>query len=150
MIARWSLPWILLYFLVGVVEGGEVAHVRIGDRAVITVEVARTEEEKIRGLSGRDGLAPGRGMLFVYEAPVRSAMWMSGMRFPLDILWIRDGRIVAVVKGAKPPAPGELPQTFTPSEAVHYVLEVSAGFADRHDIALDDPVHVDLGGGGAE
>ena len=150
MIARRSLPWILFCLLAAVVGAVEAAQVRIGSRVVVTVEVARTEENKVRGLSGRDSLVPGRGMLFAYEAPAWPLIWMQGMRFPLDILWIRDGRVVAMVKEAKPPTPGELPQTFTPLEAVHYVLEVPAGFVDRYGVALDDPVHVNLESGGAQ
>lgn len=151
MIIYRSLPRILLcLLLVAVAEVAEAAQVRIGDRAVVTVEVAHTETEKVRGLSGRDGLAPGGGMLFVYQAPARPLIWMRGMRFPLDILWIRDGRVVDFVKGAKPPAPGDLPEIFSPPQAVQYVLEVPAGFVDRYGIALDDPVHVNLDRGGAQ
>ncbi len=122
--------------------GGEV---RIKDRVAVTVEVARTEAEKVRGLSGRDGLAPAQGMLFVYEIPVRPVMWMQGMRFPIDILWIRDGRVVDLVREAKPPTPGEAPEVFVPREEAQYVLEVPAGFAERNGIARDDPVQIGLG-----
>jgi hypothetical protein len=150
MITRRSLPWILVCVLTAGVEVAAGAQVRIGDRAVVTVEVAQTEAEKIRGLSGREGLAPGRGILFVYEAPARPLIWMRGMRFPLDILWIRDGRVVDLVTGAKPPAPGEAPQVFSPREEVHYVLEVPAGFAKRHGVRLDDPVQINLERGGEQ
>lgn len=33
------------------------------------------------------------------------------------------------------------------NEAVHYVLAVPAGFADRYGVALDDPVDVELESG---
>jgi hypothetical protein len=126
------------------VQAGGAARVRIGDRVVVAAEVARTEAEKVRGLSGRESLGPGAGMLFVYEVPARPLIWMRGMRFPLDILWIRDGRVVDLVRGAKPPAPGEAPQEFAPREAVQYVLEVPAGFAERYRIVLNDPVEIRL------
>lgn len=144
MIARQLLPWVLLFLLVTAARVVEAGQVRIGDRVVVTVEVARTEAEKVRGLSGREGLAPNRGMLFVYEGQARPLIWMQGMRFPLDILWIRDGRVVGVVKGAKPPAPGAVPEVFAPSENVQYVLEVAAGFAERYGVVLDDPVEITL------
>ena len=150
MIVRRSLPRVLLCLLVVVAEVAEAAQVRIGDRAVVTVEVAHTETEKVRGLSGRDGLAPGRGMLFVYQAPARPLIWMQGMRFPLDILFIQDGRVVDLVKGANPPAPGATPEVFAPREKVQYVLEVPAGFADRYGVVLSDPVKIDLGRGGVQ
>lgn len=144
MIVRWRLGWILLCLLPILAEAGARGEVRIGNRVAVTVEVARTEAEKVRGLSGRDRLAPDRGMLFVYEAPARPRIWMRGMRFPLDILWIRDGRIVDLVRGAKAPAPGEAPQEFAPREDAQYVLEVPAGFVERQGIAVGDRVEVRL------
>jgi uncharacterized protein len=139
-----SIFWVLLCVLTVGFEGAEGSRVRIADRVVVTVEVARTEAEKVRGLSGREGLGPRQGMLFVYEAPVQPLIWMRGMRFPLDVLWIRDGRVVDLVRGAKPPAPGEAPQVFAPREEVQYVLEVAAGFVERHGIALNDTVKIHL------
>ncbi|MFQ5848402.1 MAG: DUF192 domain-containing protein [Candidatus Methylomirabilales bacterium] len=150
MIGRRYLPWILLCLLTAVAEAAGGGQVRIGDRVAVTVEVARTEAEKIRGLSGRERLQPDGGMLFVYEVPVRPLIWMRGMRFPLDILWIRDGRVVDLVQGAKPPIPGEAPQVFAPREEVQYVLEVPAGFAERHGIVLADPVVIRLEKGRAQ
>lgn len=150
MIVRWLFPWVVLGLLATVAQVAEGSQVRIGDRVVVTVEVARTEAEKILGLSGRDGLMPGGGMLFVFETPSRPLIWMQGMRFPLDILWIRDGRVVDLVKEAKPPAPGEPPEVFAPPEDVQYVLEVPAGFVDRYGIVLDDPVQINLRKGGVE
>jgi len=144
VIVRWRLGWILLCLLPVLAEAGGRGEVRIGNRVAVPVEVARTEAEKTRGLSGRDRLAPDRGMLFVYEAPVRPLIWMRGMRFPLDILWIRDGRVVDLVRGAKAPTPGEAPQEFAPREDAQYVLEVPAGFAERHGIAVGDRVEMRL------
>ncbi len=144
MIDRRCLAGVLLFLLTVAAEAAEVGRVQIGNRVVVTVEVARTEAEKIRGLSGRENLAPGAGMLFVYEAPARPVIWMRGMRFPLDILWIRNGRIVGLVHGAKPPAPGEAPPVYAPREEVQYVLEVPAGFAEHHEIVPNDSVEIHL------
>ncbi len=144
MIGWRRLSWIILFLLTAVAEAAGEGQVVIRNRVVETVEVARTDAEKIRGLSGREDLAPGEGMLFVYEAPVRPVMWMRGMRFPRDILWIRDGRVVDLVRGAKPQVPGEAPKVFAPREEAQYVLEVPAGFVDRYGILLRDPVDIQL------
>lgn len=136
-------PWIFCLLATTAVAAGR-GQVLFGDRVVVRIEVARTELEKTRGLSGREGLAPGEGMLFVYEEPARPAIWMWGMRFPLDILWIRDGRVVDLVTDVMPPPPGETPRIFSPREAAQYVLEVPAGFVERYGIVLNDPVQIRL------
>jgi len=111
--------------------GGSVL---LGGRVAVRVEVAVTEEEKARGLSGRPDLGPGAGMLFAYPAPGLRSMWMLGMRFPLDFLWIRDGRIVDLFERIPPPRPGEPPLTVTSPEPARYILELPAGFIRAHGL----------------
>jgi len=118
--------------------------VLFGDVEVF-VEVADTPWERSRGLSDRDMLPDGRGMLFVFENPGKYAFWMYRMRFPLDIIWVsEDGRVVHIVENAPPcPANGPCP-SYQPSEDALYVVEVNAGFAEKHGIRLGSKVHIDL------
>ena len=54
---------------------------------------------RFRGLSGRDGLKCGEGLLL---RPCR-AVHMLGMRFPLDVVFTgADGRVVAVYENLQP------------------------------------------------
>jgi uncharacterized protein len=110
----------------------------IAGRTTLTVEMARTPVEKMRGLSGRVALTRGHGMVFVYETPQPISIWMKDMRFSLDILWIRDGRIVHIEKQAPPLRPGGPEQIYTATGDL--VLEVPAGFADRENVHVGDPV----------
>lgn len=114
----------------------------IAGRVRLTVELARTPEEQVRGLSGRKSLRPGHGMLFVYERTQPVSIWMKDMRFPLDILWIRAGRIVAIEKDAPPLAPVGPERVYTATADL--VLEVPAGFTDRQKIRVGDGVQVTL------
>ena len=59
----------------------------IGD-VVLPVELAITPEERRQGLSDRPSLAPGTGMLFVFESDGHRQFWMKNMHFPLDMVWI--------------------------------------------------------------
>jgi hypothetical protein len=65
----------------------EISQVLIGGNA-INIEIVETGEDRSRGLSGREGLEPDSGMLFVFESPGRHGIWMRDMNFPIDILWI--------------------------------------------------------------
>ncbi len=104
---------------------------------VVRVELARTAEERTRGLGGHAPLGADEGMLFVFPELGRHSFWMKGMTFALDIIWIRDGQVVYVVADVPPPRPGtadsELP-IYTPPATANYVLEVPAGFAARWSI----------------
>jgi uncharacterized membrane protein (UPF0127 family) len=114
----------------------------IAGRVTLTVELARTLEEQVRGLSGRPGLKPGHGMLFVYDRPRPVSIWMKDMRFPLDIIWVQAGRIVAIEKHAPPLASAGRERVYTVTADL--VLEVPAGFTDRQKIRVGDSVQATL------
>jgi len=114
----------------------------IAGRVNLTVEVARTSAEQIRGLSGRPDLKPGHGMLFVYDRPQSVGIWMKDMRFPLDILWIRGSRIVKIEKQAPPLDPQGPERIYTATADL--VLEVPAGFTDHRRIRVGDTVRTSL------
>ncbi|MEM2238061.1 MAG: DUF192 domain-containing protein [Candidatus Caldarchaeum sp.] len=112
----------------------------------ILVEVADTPEKRALGLSGRDMLPEGWGMLFVFKKPVRYSFWMYGMSFPLDVIWIsEDGRVVYVVENAKPCPVDDICQPYEPSEDALYVAEVNAGFLKKYQIGVGSRVVVELG-----
>jgi uncharacterized membrane protein (UPF0127 family) len=93
----------------------------------VAVELARTRADQVQGLSDRPELAWGRGMLFQYPTASFQRFWMKRMHFAIDMVWIRDGRLVDITHRAPPAPPGardsELP-TYGPRELVDSVLEV--------------------------
>ncbi len=120
--------------------------VTIGDD-VIRVEVARTAQERERGLSGRDGLGPDAGMIFPFETAGHPGFWMQGMRFDLDLVWARDGRIVEIHERVPRPPPGPDPNApplpvYRPRSPADLVLEVPAGAAARRGWKVGDALEI--------
>ena len=54
--------------------------IKVGDD-IFLIEIADTAEERTRGLSGRLGLTPNRGMLFLFPKPDLYVFWMKDMKF---------------------------------------------------------------------
>ena len=104
----------------------------------LSVEVADTALRQIRGLSRRPSLGEYEGMLFVYENPQILSFWMKDMYFPIDIIWIDENRTVAGI--VRHVSPDTFPQTFSSLVLVQYVLEVQAGWVDRHGLVPGDPI----------
>ena len=102
-----------------------------------TVEIARTDAERTRGLMFREHLDPDAGMLFLYVEDQPVAMWMRNTLIPLDMLFIaRDGRIVKIAERAVP-----LSETVIGSEgSVAAVLELNGGTAERLGLRRGDRV----------
>lgn len=95
--------------------------IEIGDK-IYNVEVARTDEEKIKGLQGKTSLGSDEGMLFIYEEPGNIAFWMKDTEIPLDIVFMdEDGEVISVKQGQ----PND--ETLLEEDDVMYVLEVNQG-----------------------
>lgn len=96
------------------------------------VEVAVTTEEQRLGLANRDDLAETGGMIFPFKPPQLVSFWMKDMRFPLDIVWISNNKVIGVANDLPIPKTGTdvtaLP-TYHPPAAVDYVLELNRGQA---------------------
>lgn len=114
-------------------EGGLV----IGGTEV-KVEIADTDPERSQGLSGREGLLPNHGMLFVFDSPGYHAFWMKDMKFSIDIIWINaDSKVVWIEKNLSPET---YPNLYKPPEPAKYVLEVPAGFVEEHGVVIGSVV----------
>jgi len=63
----------------------------------ISVEVAKTETERERGLMGRRSMGETEGMLFVFDRDQRMAFWMKDTPLPLSIAFLSaEGRVLEI------------------------------------------------------
>ena len=95
----------------------------------IPVEVSDTPEKRSLGLGKRDKLKKGWGMLFVFEKRIPHSFWMKNMRFPIDIIWLDNQRIVELAENVPPPQEGESPKVMEPRLPSNFVLELESGRA---------------------
>jgi len=112
-------------------ETGTVVLEAGGKTVRVEVEVARTPEQRAKGLMFRKELASYRGMLFLFDREEMQSFWMKNTYIPLDMVFIdRKLKVVGVVENAEP--------LTTSSRRVQgpsiYVLEVRGGFARAHGI----------------
>lgn len=111
--------------------------------ATFQVELARTPKEKVEGLSGRENLSQDAGMLFLFDKPSYYTFWMRGMKFPLDMIFILDDKVVAVFENL-PPATEENPPQYGSDILADKVLEINAGEARKNNIKVGDSVVIEI------
>jgi uncharacterized membrane protein (UPF0127 family) len=98
------------------------------------VLIADTNAEREKGLGERDSL-PQDGMLFIIDPPVPTGIWMKGMRFALDVVWLSQGKVVHIEHNLLP-APGQTsPPVFGPDTAVDAIVELAAGRVNELGLA---------------
>ena len=116
--------------------------VRIGNKT-FDVELALTADQQALGLGERDSLTDNSGMLFVFKPARTTTFWMKDMRFNLDMVWIRDGKVVDITRDAPAPDPQAVPADlpiYSTDQAVDYVLEIKAGSSD--ELKIGDHVEI--------
>jgi uncharacterized protein len=109
---------------------------RIGTVAV-EAEVADEIDERTIGLMGREELADGKGMLFVFREPQAMNFWMRDTLVPLSIAYINATGIIREIHELKP-----LDETAAQSafRDLVYALEVPQGWFQRNKILPGDRI----------
>mgnify|MGYP001559627501 FL=1 len=112
------------------------------NHARVQVDLARTQEERRIGLSGRAELQSGEGMLFLHSDNTVRFYWMKDMLIPIDIIWV-DGDTVA---GFLEQVPVQRPPYLLYSSVVPVdkVLEVQAGFVATNNVKVGDVLDIEL------
>lgn len=123
----------------------KIGKLQIGDD-VIKVELADTSEKITKGLSGRTKIGAD-GMLFMFAEKKIPGFWMIDMKFDLDMVWIRDNKIIFINKNVPAPAEGTPPsqlEIYSPPGLVDIVLEIPAGKSDQYGWKSGDAVDLML------
>lgn len=113
--------------------------ITLGDKE-LNVWIAGTTREKRVGVSLLDKLEKEEGMIFTFKIPMRYGFWMRGVGFPIDIIWIRRGKVIGVTDNI--PAGKGLSlfslKAYYPPASVDCVIEVAGGETARLGIKEED------------
>lgn len=102
-------------------------------------KIAENAFERSRGLSGVQSLKDNESLVFVFEEPTieEAGIWMKGMNFPLDIIYIDDAGLVnTIYEDVKPDT---YPTVYYPNAPAKYVVEVKAGFVKKAKVNIGSP-----------
>lgn len=107
----------------------------------IQLEVARTPAQQQLGLMFRPELPGDRGMLFPMSPPQVASFWMKNCLISLDLIFLRDGKVVAIAPEAPPCQTLPCP-TYESGVPVDAVLELAGGRAAELGLKVNDPVEI--------
>jgi uncharacterized membrane protein (UPF0127 family) len=108
----------------------------------IELEVADEPHEQAKGLQLRPPLPALRGMWFPFDRPTPARFWMHRTPASLDMVFVRDGRVVAIEARTQPCM--QLPcRSYGPDEPVDGVIELGAGQAEAKGIGVGTPVRIE-------
>lgn len=120
------------------------ARARMGDVS-IQLEVARTPQQQSMGLMFRGTLPANRGMLFPFDPPRPVHFWMKNVPVALDMVFLRDGEVQAIVANV-PPCADEPCPIYGPEGMVEIdrVIELRAGRAAELGLKAGDRIEIEF------
>jgi len=118
----------------------ETKTIQIGDRK-LKADVADTMMKRARGLSGRKALGLGKCMLFIFPYKAIYPIWMRGMKFPIDIIWLDEKKHITDFRTDLKPAHGPLVfKTYSHEGSAKYAIELPAGFIKKNRVKANSKV----------
>ncbi len=102
--------------------------------------VAKSDKDKQIGLSKYKKIDSTQGMVFSFSKASYYPFWMKEMKFPIDIIFIKDGEIVTIYKNAPAPKNDSNPPVYNSTAPADTVLEVNAGLSQKYNFKEGDKV----------
>ncbi|WP_352423127.1 DUF192 domain-containing protein [Proteiniphilum sp.] len=105
--------------------------------AMIDIEVADDNQLRARGLMYRRSIPENAGMLFVQGMEEIQSFWMKNTYIPLDILFVNANKEIVTIHANTTPLKE---WNYASTKPALYVVEVNAGFSNRHGIGTGDRI----------
>lgn len=130
--------WLILICLFGFSNACAV-ELQIADKVIYDVTIAKTLQEKQKGLMYVKKLPSSQGMLFDLRDNPAAAMWMKNTYIPLDMVFIDcDFLITDIYQNAKPLSL----ERISSDKPFCFVLEINGGQTSKQNIQIGDKVSV--------
>ena len=108
-----------------------------------STELATDDASRAQGLMMRKELAADHGMLFVFPDTQPRWFWMKNTLVPLDILYFDADRKLVSMQLDVPPCKADPCSSYPSDVPARYVLELSAGTAQRIGARVGDELGVE-------
>ena len=105
------------------------------------LNIAKTDEERSRGLAKFDTIKENEGMLFIFDVPGRYSFYMKDMKFNIDIIFLdQNKKVVDLYKNVKfqdYKNPYDY-ETYKPNFNSKYTIELKEGEIEKNGVKLGD------------
>lgn len=132
----------LLFIFFGISDSGKkLETLQFSNGSLLKVEVARTEEEKVKGLMGRTYLPRNQGMLFIFKKPKKLVFWTKNTYISLSIGFFDKNYVLKEIHFMEPQDMMKLNSkinSYQSSCRCQYAVEVNRGWFLKNKIKIGD------------
>ena len=105
------------------------------------LDVAKTDQERSRGLAKFDSIKNNEGMLFIFDVPGRYSFYMKDMKFNIDIIFLdQSKKVVDMYKNVKfqdYKNPYDY-ENYKPNFSSKYTIELKEGEIEKTGLKIGD------------
>lgn len=107
-------------------------------KPIIRAEIAKTQEDHLRGLMGRKYLPYNNGMLFDFGKEKKLSFWMANTYIPLQIAFIKESGKIGQIEKMAPLST----RAVRSNSEYRYALELNDGWFDNNKIQIGAQVQI--------
>jgi len=112
------------------------------NKPILHLEIADTYKKRKLGLMHRKKLDKYSGMLFDYQGLHYVEIWMKNMHIPLDILFIKNNKIIFIIENAKPcNLNNKNCPTYGTNKPVDSIIELNSGIVKEYGLKIGDKLN---------
>ena len=109
------------------------------------LDVARSAQEQEVGLAKYNKLPQNMAMLFPFKTSGYYSFWMKNMKFPIDIIYIKDDKIVDIFANVpNPKSENEKLKIYVSKSKANYVLEINANLSKQYGFKTGSGVKINF------
>lgn len=114
-------------------KGSHHTSLIIPPHAKLQLEIAKTPEQRAKGLMFRKNLKEYQGMLFIFPTQQAHAFWMKNTLIPLDMIWLNDKKEIVYYQDEVPPCRKMNCPLYQPPQFIkaRYVIEIKSGLRKK-------------------
>ncbi|MEM0148032.1 MAG: DUF192 domain-containing protein [Candidatus Micrarchaeaceae archaeon] len=114
--------------------------IHIGRKSIQAI-IADTWVKRMLGLMYFENLPINTCMLFIFGNESLHEIWMHGMLFSIDVLWIDSNMKIIDIQENLPPCKGINCKIYKPCKPSKYIIELEAGYIKKNKIKKGLPIH---------
>lgn len=108
-----------------------------------SAEIAKTDLQKEKGLSIYNKINDDFAMVFPFVNPGFYTFWMKDMKFSIDIIYVKNNKIVDIFQNIPYPKSATSPLPFyKPSNLSDTVLEINSGLSKKYNFKKGNSVKI--------
>ena len=104
------------------------------------VELADTDQKRIKGLMHRETIPNTYGMLFIFDEESTQGIWMKNTLIYLDIIYLNKHKQIVDMHLNVPPCKKEPCQSYLSKIPALYALELKGNSAKRLGLKIGDTI----------